>query len=177
MKEHMHRFDVFQNTLQVIDARNKAEKESGGSAGSFERKGQGRRGVCRQGPRRSTVCLGAACQGANSGGRFPHGRERQGQKVSCAHEEEEKEAGGSARHGVTRFADLTQEEFEAMYLDSRTSKNIRQRNATVIATPRGQTSGAVDYTGSQTTAVKDQGSCGRLVFLKLMTVFVNSLSL
>lgn len=113
MKEHMHRFDVFQNTLQVIDARNKAEKESG----------------------------------------------------------------GSARHGVTRFADLTQEEFEAMYLDSRTSKNIRQRNATVIATPRGQTSGAVDYTGSQTTAVKDQGSCGRLVFLKLMTVFVNSLSL
>ena len=72
----------------------------------------------------------------------------------------EKEKGGSAQHGITRFSDLTQAEFEEMYLDSRTSRYIRQRNATVISTPRGMTTGAVDYTGKQTTAVKDQGSCG-----------------
>jgi C1A family cysteine protease len=72
----------------------------------------------------------------------------------------DKEKGGSAQHGITRFSDLTQTEFENSYLDSRTSRYIRQRNATVIVTPRGMTSGAVDYTGKQTTAVKDQGSCG-----------------
>jgi C1A family cysteine protease len=72
----------------------------------------------------------------------------------------EKMGGGSAEHGITRFADLTQMEFEEMYLDSRTTMNIRQRNATVVATPRVKTTGAVDYTGKQTTAVKDQGSCG-----------------
>lgn len=72
----------------------------------------------------------------------------------------DKEAGGSAEHGITRFADLTQAEFEALYLDARTASHMRKRNATVIATPRGATSGAVDYTGSQTTAVKDQGGCG-----------------
>lgn len=109
MKEEMHRFDIFQNTLQVIDARNKAEKESG----------------------------------------------------------------GSARHGVTRFADLSQEEFEAMYLDSRTRGNMRQRNANAtVATPRGATSGAVDYTGSQTTAVKDQGSCGRYCYILIVLILV-----
>jgi cathepsin F len=69
-------------------------------------------------------------------------------------------AGGSAVHGITRFADLTQDEFASMYLDSRTSRYIRQRNATVVALPKGLTSGAVDYTGKQTTAIKDQGNCG-----------------
>ena len=72
----------------------------------------------------------------------------------------DKAAGGSAVHGITRFADLTQEEFASMYLDSRTSRYIRERNATVVSTPKGLTSGAVDYTGKQTTAIKDQGNCG-----------------
>jgi cathepsin F len=73
---------------------------------------------------------------------------------------QEKKLGGSAQHGITKFADLTQAEFESMYLDSHTSGRMRERNATRIETPRGATSGAVDYTGKQTTAIKDQGSCG-----------------
>jgi cathepsin F len=81
-------------------------------------------------------------------------------KVIDERNKAEKEKGGSAEHGITRFADLTQSEFESMYLDTRTARYIRQRNATVVATPRELTSGAVDYTGKQTTAVKDQGNCG-----------------
>lgn len=72
----------------------------------------------------------------------------------------EKKLGGSARHGITKFADLTQAEFESTYLDSRTASHMRQRNATKAEVPRGATTGAVDYTGKQTTAIKDQGSCG-----------------
>lgn len=68
--------------------------------------------------------------------------------------------GGSARHGITKFADLTQAEFESMYLDSRTASHMRKMNATRVEAPRGTTTGAVDYTASQTTAVKDQGNCG-----------------
>ena len=73
---------------------------------------------------------------------------------------DERNRAGDAVHGVTKFADLTQDEFEAIYLDSRTSGFIRQRNATIVTPSVSVISGAVDYTGKQTTAIKDQGSCG-----------------
>ena len=66
-----------------------------------------------------------------------------------------------AVHGITRFADLTQEEFESMYLDTRITRNMHALNATIFEVPAYTgASTAIDHTGKQTTAVKDQGSCG-----------------
>lgn len=64
-------------------------------------------------------------------------------------------------HGITRFADLTQEEFQNMYLDKHVADKIRSVNATIVQVPAYTGSAtAVDYVGSQTTAIKDQGQCG-----------------
>jgi hypothetical protein len=64
-------------------------------------------------------------------------------------------------HGITQFADMTQQEFENTYLDRTIANKIRQRNATLVEVPlyEGSTT-AVDYTGTQTTAIKNQQSCG-----------------
>ena len=71
--------------------------------------------------------------------------------------------GGSPVHGVTRFADMTQEEFQTQFLDMNMPKKFRAHrgNATSIVTPPA-TSGvtAKDWTSTQTTAIKDQGHCG-----------------
>lgn len=64
-------------------------------------------------------------------------------------------------HGITQFADMTQQEFEDTYLDRTIANKIRQRNATVVDVPLYQgSSTSVDYTGTQTTAIKNQESCG-----------------
>lgn len=64
-------------------------------------------------------------------------------------------------HGITQFADMTQQEFEDIYLDRTIANKIRQRNATLVEIPLYQGSAtAVDYTGTQTTAIKNQQSCG-----------------
>jgi len=69
--------------------------------------------------------------------------------------------GNGAVHGITRFADLTQQEFEDMYLDKHVAAKIRNANATIASVPQYVGSAtAADYTGSQTTAIKDQGQCG-----------------
>ena len=66
-----------------------------------------------------------------------------------------------AVHGITRFADLTQDEFESMYLDTRITRHMHAMNATIVDVPSYTGSAtAADYTGKQTTEVKDQGSCG-----------------
>lgn len=67
----------------------------------------------------------------------------------------------SGVHGITQFADMTQEEFESTYLDRTIANKIRQRNATITQVPlyQGATT-SVDYTGIQTTAIKNQQSCG-----------------
>mmetsp|Transcript_13982 Transcript_13982/g.14588 ORF Transcript_13982/g.14588 Transcript_13982/m.14588 type:complete len:339 (+) Transcript_13982:119-1135(+) len=67
----------------------------------------------------------------------------------------------SGIHGITQFADMTQEEFESTYLDRTIANKIRQRNATITEVPiyQGGLSN-VDYTGIQTTAIKNQQSCG-----------------
>ena len=69
---------------------------------------------------------------------------------------------GAAVHGITRFADLTQEEFAATYLSRSVVSNIRGLNTTKLeVAPLNGATGSVDYTGKQTTAIKDQGNCGR----------------
>jgi hypothetical protein len=71
-------------------------------------------------------------------------------------------AGGNAVHGVTRFADLTQQEFADRFLDTqlRNKMKIRSANSTLTTVVPIEGTGAVDYTDKQTTAVKDQGNCG-----------------
>jgi hypothetical protein len=71
---------------------------------------------------------------------------------------DEAKAGGSATHGITRFADLTQLEFETRYLTADVTK--KSNDAAVMeskATPD-TTAGVVDWTGKYTTPVKDQGN-------------------
>lgn len=72
--------------------------------------------------------------------------------------EAERKAGGSAQHGVTRFADMTPEEFKGKYL-SYTPDNTR--NITYASVPV-YTGAAdlVDWAGVYTTPVKDQAYCG-----------------
>jgi C1A family cysteine protease len=70
----------------------------------------------------------------------------------------ERKAGGSATHGINRFADLTHEEFSGRYLGYVKNENA---NATVAdVKPYTGTDSLVDWTGVYTTPVKDQGYCG-----------------
>jgi C1A family cysteine protease len=67
--------------------------------------------------------------------------------------------GGDAVHGVTKFMDLTQEEFKAMYL------TYTPDNSTFVKRPYLELDGApaavVDWrTKGAVTKVKDQGQCG-----------------
>ena len=64
---------------------------------------------------------------------------------------------GSALHGITKFSDLSQEEFRQRYLGARPSK--RGADNVVDDVPAASTS-AQDWTGIYTTPVKDQGYCG-----------------
>jgi hypothetical protein len=71
---------------------------------------------------------------------------------------QELSAGGSAVHGITRFSDLSQAEFESRFLTadpSMASKDI-QLDSTVGTVDT--TAGLVDWTGKYTTPVKDQVS-------------------
>jgi len=77
-----------------------------------------------------------------------------------ARNKEERTAGGNAVHGVTRFSDLSQAEFESHYL---TSDPKMATGGATLDTTQGSvdmTAGLVDWTGKYTTAVKDQGYCG-----------------
>jgi len=73
---------------------------------------------------------------------------------------EESSARGSAVHGVTKFSDLSQAEFESRFLTAdptyKTAERIFDTTERVVDT----TAGLVDWTGKYTTPVKDQGYCG-----------------
>jgi Cathepsin propeptide inhibitor domain (I29) len=90
--------------------------------------------------------------------------------------EAERQAGGSAVHGITRFADLTPEEFRAFYLTASISVNSTETstgNASYSSPSSSSSSSpslrqsrpmlpqdtptAVNWAGTLTTAVKDQG--------------------
>ena len=67
---------------------------------------------------------------------------------------------GTAVHGITKFSDLTPEDFAARYLLADVSKRIGEP---VLSDYKGEPSavmGLVDWTGKYTTPVKDQGYCG-----------------
>lgn len=76
---------------------------------------------------------------------------------------EEKVNGGSAQHGITRFADLTQVEFEAKYLTADPTMKDGSKAKDTEITKEVVTEGAgstVDWTGKLTTPVKNQMQCG-----------------
>eukprot|EP01038_Epipyxis_sp_PR26KG_P010130 gene10130-13628_t len=69
--------------------------------------------------------------------------------------------GGSAVHGVTRFSDLSQAEFEAHFLTA--DPSMKTGEGASLSPDLGAPDaslGLVDWTGKYTTAVKDQGYCG-----------------
>jgi len=81
-------------------------------------------------------------------------------KTVDARNVEEKKAGGTAVHGITKFSDLSQVEFETRYLLSDPALKSDKR---VVAPKRAApvaTMGEVNWAGKLTTPVKNQGYCG-----------------
>ena len=64
---------------------------------------------------------------------------------------------GTAIHGITRFSDLSQAEFESRFLTADVSMKTKQVGVEVPSTT---TSSSKDWSGVLTTPVKDQGYCG-----------------
>ncbi len=81
-------------------------------------------------------------------------------KVADARNAAEKKAGGSAVHGITKFTDMSQVEFETNYLLSDPTMRSEKRNIAAKLPEPVTTTGEVNWAGTLTTAVKDQGYCG-----------------
>jgi len=71
----------------------------------------------------------------------------------------EKQNGGTAEHGITRFADMTQLEFETQFLLAEYKPKAKVQDDIVLGEPD-LTAGTVDWTGKYTTPVKNQMQCG-----------------
>jgi hypothetical protein len=78
------------------------------------------------------------------------------------HNLREAELGGSAIHGITRFADITEGEFADTMLGANPDKfrSREPRNTTAMEGGPIDDHPLVDWTGTYTTPVKNQGSCG-----------------
>jgi hypothetical protein len=80
-------------------------------------------------------------------------------KIADLRNEKERKAGGTAIHGITKFAHLSQSEFAQTFLKADVSKKtpISQRENVVSSVPAPTSPAAlVDWTGIYTTPVKDQ---------------------
>jgi len=83
-------------------------------------------------------------------------------KIADQRNLQERLNGGEAVHGITKFFDLSQDEFKAKYLKSDPSMraNSLRPEVAVIKGEPSATLGLVDWSGKYTTPVKDQGYCG-----------------
>lgn len=68
-------------------------------------------------------------------------------------------AGGSAQHGINKFADISQAEFKKRYLTTVVPEEMLNRPRLGGLKPV-QSGSTADWTGTYTTPVKDQGYCG-----------------
>ncbi len=64
--------------------------------------------------------------------------------------------GGSAIHGITKFSDLSVDEFKARYLTADASQKLGDAIVAEVP-PYTGTASLVDWSGKYTTPVKDQG--------------------
>lgn len=92
----------------------------------------------------------------------------------AARNEAEAAIGGTATHGITKFSDLTQEEFASRYLTTVLTKDLTSDAQPGIFESEASSNGTsarlrgrellttydADWTGVYTTAVKNQGYCG-----------------
>ena len=81
-------------------------------------------------------------------------------KTADARNIAELKAGGSAVHGITFLSDLSQEEFQAKFLKSDVTMKAKNVAVTEVTTPVNVTASVVDWSGTLTTPVKNQGYCG-----------------
>jgi C1A family cysteine protease len=81
-------------------------------------------------------------------------------KIVDYRNEQERLNGGSAVHGITKFSDMSQEEFQAKMLRADVTLKTSNRKVANISTPPKEDLGLVDWAGVVTTPVKDQGYCG-----------------
>jgi hypothetical protein len=81
--------------------------------------------------------------------------------------EAEVAVGGSAIHGISKFSDMSQDEFTKVFLNINPSKQPRL-NVTVVDNipPFKGAESSVDWTGVYTTPVKDQGTHCAVFFKK-----------
>jgi cathepsin F len=67
----------------------------------------------------------------------------------------------NAEYGVTKFSDLTPQEFRAMYANlNLTAVRNWRRTLPLAHFPTARQVGSVDWRGKRVTSVKDQGQCG-----------------
>lgn len=81
-------------------------------------------------------------------------------KMADARNAAERAAGGGAQHGITKFFDMHQDEFENKMLKSDASKRLGDAEVATVSGEVNLTAGLVDWSGKLTTPVKDQGYCG-----------------
>lgn len=80
-------------------------------------------------------------------------------KLADIRNEEDAKAGGTAIHGITKFSDLTQLEFQNKFLTAKATMKPNEIMRSNITLPR-ITEDLVDWEGIYTTPVRDQGYCG-----------------
>jgi len=81
-------------------------------------------------------------------------------KIADSRNELERKNGGNAVHGVTKFSDLSQSEFETHYLTSDPKLATAERVRVSLNKKPDTSASFVDWSGIYTTPVKDQGYCG-----------------
>jgi len=77
-------------------------------------------------------------------------------KLADERNRKEREMNGTATHGITRFSDMSQEEFVQKFLASK----IEPSGAKVVDVPHYDLESSKDWTGKYTTPVKNQAQCG-----------------
>eukprot|EP00600_Ochromonadales_sp_CCMP1393_P010392 CAMPEP_0174953856 /NCGR_PEP_ID=MMETSP0004_2-20121128/94_1 /TAXON_ID=420556 /ORGANISM="Ochromonas sp., Strain CCMP1393" /LENGTH=330 /DNA_ID=CAMNT_0016201591 /DNA_START=32 /DNA_END=1024 /DNA_ORIENTATION=+ len=81
-------------------------------------------------------------------------------KVADLRNAQELKNGGAAVHGITKFSDMSQAEFEAKMLTADATMKDKSVVAEEFAGKVDASKGLVDWSGELTTPVKDQGYCG-----------------